>query len=169
MDQYGSTDVNEQIVFALHQAMAFFGKELDASATRMWLSAMRDVPGDDVIWALRESCSQLKHAPRPAHLRELLDERRESRKQRYQSAGDLPAPSVKPAPPNVASAWAWVIRQWGTDASTMFDDPGMTSDEVEDAILLVNQQVKRSGNWDAIPPHLWLESVQGRPYPGAAQ
>lgn len=166
MYRRASTEINEQLVFALHQTMAFFNKELDAKATQIWLSSLSDVPADDVLWALEEACAKLKHAPRPAHLRELLEDRSESNQSRYQGPERLPEPTRNVAPPHVASAWRYVISQWGCTAADMFNDHKLDADQIEDAILLCNQQVKQSDEWEAIPPHLWLESVHGKPYPG---
>jgi len=156
----------QQIVFALSQVQAFFGKELDDLQTDLWMRAMRKYPMDLVKRALADYTEVGKFAPKPRDIIELIEGLRDQK--RRDNPAPLPEPKGKVASPEVARAWRYAISQWNSDAGGMFKDPNLTEEQIEEAIMLVNQQVKQSGNWDAIPPHLWLESVQGRPYPGEA-
>ena len=151
---------------ALTRTLNYYGKELDEDSASFWQHWLRDQQLEPVKAALVEHVKQSTYAPRIASLEKIMAEARERSGPRYATDLMLAQPTSQEAPPHVARAWSYAIRQWGGVASGMFADTKLSEQEIEDAIILVNQQVKASGNWDAIPPHLWMESLHGKPYPG---
>jgi len=155
----------QQCIYALNQVVGFFNKELDELQTDLWMRALRKHPYHLVKRGLADYTEIGKFAPKPKDILELVDSYKE------QTRRDTPLPAPEPtgevASAKEARAWRYVISQWGGDGSTMFSAPNMDADEIEEAVLMVNRFVRESGNWDAIPPHLWLFEVHGHEYPGA--
>jgi hypothetical protein len=154
----------DEIFHKLKETMEFFRKEVSKNDLRVWLDAVKGHSVEEIKAAFDNFLLTGKYAPKPVEIRELLHVERQRTGQN--PSGEPQKPLPPPAPANVAKAWAYVIRQWGAAGAGVVADPKLTDEEIDDAVLLCNQQVKKSGEWDALPPSCWLESVQGRPYPG---
>lgn len=160
-----STEDRDQVIHAITQVLEFFGKGADPDSVRMWLWSFQDHEPQVVIEALRQSIKQCEFAPRPAKIIKIIEEMREQKGQRFQSLPEPPKGDA--APIEVSRAWTWVIRQWGKTGEALFSDPKLTEEEVEEALMLVNQQASKSRKITAIPEHCFLESIWGCSYEDA--
>ena len=159
-----TNDEEQQALFALNQTVAFFGKELDDMQVKLWMRALRKHPLELIRKSLADYTEQGRFAPKPRDILENIDGYKDAsrRQDSYEMLEKQPSP---PADLLTAKYWSWAIRQWGGCGASLYSDPKLTETEVEEAVLRVNQDVRKSGSWESIPAHIWLESVHGKPYP----
>jgi hypothetical protein len=145
---------------ALSQTYRYYGKEIDDTQITFWKHAMKRFELGDFKRALHHHIENSRYAPKISDIKESLSEMRENRSLEFRQQA-LPEKPVDVAPPHVAKAWAYVIRQWGGDASKLFADPKLNEEESESALMLCNEQACKNMNPEAIPPHCWLGHVWG--------
>lgn len=162
-----STEERDNVIHAITQVLEFFDKPSDAGSIRMWLWAFQDYDANSVIEALRLSIKQCEFAPRPAKIIKIIEASREQRKPQYVQLPESPA--IDAAPDNVARAWTWLIRQWGETGKALYSDPKLSEEEVEEALVLVNEQSKARGEPTSIPEHCFLQNIWGCTYEEATR
>jgi hypothetical protein len=145
---------------ALSQAFRYYGKEIDDTQIGFWKHAMKKYDLGDFKRALYYHIENSRFAPKISDIKDSLAEMREVSSINHRKQA-LPEARGEQAPPHVAKAWAYVIRQWGTDASQLFSDAKLGPEEVEDALELCNRQACGNLAPEAIPPSCWLDQVWG--------
>lgn len=146
----------DDVIYAINQTQAFYGKTLDDLQLKFWLRALNQYTRDEVLKALADHTGIGKYAPRPVEIIELI---KTGREQVRSHAPRVKHDSVREASPAVAAAWQYVIKAWGLGNLYKV---GEVSDE-QAAIYLdtVNKQAMESKRPTAIPPDAWLDDVWG--------
>lgn len=145
----------DDLIHAISQVQAFYGKELDALQMKLWVRALSDLDPDRTKRALADYTAHGKYAPKPVDIIEL------ARSYVEEERRALPPPESKTleAKPEVARAWAYLIRFWG--AGDMFAAGSVDADTENQYFELCNRQACLNGNPESIPPDAWLDGVWG--------
>ena len=143
----------DDLIHAITQVHAFYNKELDELQVKFWLRALANYPVLEVKRALADYTAKGRYAPKPVDITDAIDASVE------QGARALPPPEItaERAPPEVASAWAYVIKLWGLGDIMK----GGAPDDVDAKLELCNRQAFGNQNPESIPPDAWLEEIWG--------
>ena len=144
----------DDFLHALTQTLNFYGKELDKMQATFWWTACNSKPVNKLKTALMEHVRVGKYAPKPADILSLVDA---VGPQNRDAA--LPPPTSA-CPPEVAKAWSWFIgkhSQGGTMGS-LFDKSGVSVDEQEKYLHIVNHEAHKYGTPEAIPDEFKLKN-----------
>lgn len=150
----------DDLLHAIDQTMAFYGKSLDKVSSSFWLNAIRDKDPADIKRALVDYTKQGKHAPKPVDILGLISVRGDRRKSM------LPAPdkTTTNCPPEIANAWLWFINRIseGTAMEGLFKDQGPVDIKTQERYLhIVNHEAHMWGLPEAIPDEFKLPEVWG--------
>jgi hypothetical protein len=153
----------DDILHEIGETLAFYGKRLDETGERFWLSALGpDVSAEDVRRALHRHTREGRYAPKPADVIDQLatfrtrgDEHQERR------------PRGTPCSPELAAAWVWFIGKvaaMGRNAQLggALSVPELDPDTEERYLRMVNEQAHKHGEPEAIPdalkiPEIWQQ------------
>jgi len=154
----------DDFIHALGQTLKFYNKDLDREDGTFWVHACRDYPVERLKQALLAHVKQSKFAPKPADLINILSDGTLGM-QKAQSK--LPAPEkANPCPPDIAKAWMWFIGRCAEGSKNLdglFDSKsGVSLDEQERYLHIVNHEAKLNNQPDAIPSEYRLAEVWGQ-------
>ena len=144
---------------ALGQVYAFYGKEFDDIQRAFWSQFVQQQDYHRLMTALRQYPSEGRYAPKPRDISELIE----------RDAPTVPAhkalpdkPMTTDCPENVSRAWMFWLQHWyGMNPSTWPKVEGVTEEEAEKMLLLVNQEAKRTQTPEAIPEGYRVQGVWG--------
>lgn len=153
----------DDVIHALTQVQAFYGKDVDEVAVKLWMRALQGYEPAAVKRALADYPARGRYAPRPRDIIEIIEEQRQERVRESQA---LPEPVTTNCPPEIAQAWMWFIGLVAsTGTSPLMADvmPRQEiSPELQDRYLnLVNHEARRLNTPDAIPDEFKLQEVWG--------
>lgn len=153
----------DDVVHALTQVQAFYGKELDELAVKLWIRAIQNFDPKAVKQALADYPSRGKYAPKPRDIIEIVEERRQEQSRKTAA---LPEPMTTNCPPEIAKAWIWfigLVASTGTNELVAGAMPRTEiSLELQDRYLnLVNHEARRLGTPESVPDEFKLPEVWG--------
>lgn len=148
----------EDCMHALGQVYAFYGKEFDDIQRAFWAQFVQKQDYHRLMAALREYPEHGRYAPKPKDIAELIE--RDAPTQGR--IGEFPKEEPETdCPPEIARAWMFWLQHWyGMNPSTWPKVEGVTTEESEAMLLLVNQEAARTNTPEAIPdgykiPKVW--------------
>lgn len=153
----------DDIIHALTQLQAFYGKDLDELSVKLWMRALGPHEPSDIKRALADYPSRGRYAPKPREIIELIEEQRQERRRHTQT---LPKPEPCKCPPEIAAAWMWFISMVASQGANeqlagaveRKDAPAALQERY---LHIVNHEAFRLGTPDAIPDAYKLPEVWG--------
>jgi hypothetical protein len=142
---------------ALGQVYAFYSKEFDDIQRAFWMQFVQEQDYHRLMTALRKYPSEGRYAPKPRDISELIE----------RDAPTVPAHKALPSkpmttdcPPHIARAWMFWLQHWyGMNPSTWPTVDGVSTEEAEEMLMLVNREARRTNTPDAIPEGYKAEEV----------
>lgn len=151
----------DDVIHAIEQTLAFYGKQLDKVAIAFWLNAVRSHDIQDVKRALMDYPKVGKYAPKPVDILEILDANVAQKRAKLPST---PPPETS-CPVHIRDAWMWFNNRL-VEGSVLLD--GLFSgshhvdlDTQEEYLRTVNEQAKLYNQPDAIPDEFKLQEIWG--------
>lgn len=134
---------------ALGQVYAFYGKEFDDIQRAFWMQYVQEQDYHRLMTALRKYPSEGRYAPKPKDISEMIERDAPF----APSHRELPkAPLTTNCPPKISRAWMFWLQHWyGMNPSTWPKVEGVTEEEAEEMLLLVNKEARRTNTPAAIP------------------
>ena len=146
----------DDVIYALNQTQAFFGKTLDDLQLKFWMRALKDYSAAEIKRGLADYTGIGKYAPKPVDIAELIKNNRETDRRADNKPRELPP--IREADEATAKAWQYVIKLWGLN---LFNVGKVDSETAEAYILLCNRQAKGNNNPTSIPPEAWRADIWG--------
>jgi hypothetical protein len=139
----------EDCMHALGQVYAFYGKEFDDIQRAFWMQFVQGQEYHRLMSALRKYPAEGRYAPKPRDISELIERDTPT----VPAHKELPsAPMTTDCPPEVSRAWMFWLQHWyGMNPSTWPKVEGVTEEEAEEMLMLVNKEARRTNSPDAIP------------------
>lgn len=153
----------EDCMHALGQVYAFYNKEFDEIQRAFWMQFVREQDYQRLMVALRQYPNEGRFAPKPRDISEII-ERDRGQIGYFDTAHELGGPPEPETdcPDNVSRAWMFWLGHWyGMNPSTWPKVEGVTTQESEEMLLLVNQEAARTKMPEAIPDGYKLPEVWG--------
>ena len=145
---------------ALGQVYAFYGKEFDDIQRAFWMQFVQKQDYHRLMAALREYPEHGRYAPKPKDISELIERDKPTQGQIGEFKNTDPETDC---PPEIALAWMFWNQHWyGMNPSTWPKVDGVSTEEAEEMLLLVNQEAARVGLPEAIPEGYKLPEVWDR-------
>ena len=142
----------------LGQVYAFYGKEFDEIQRAFWMKFVQKQDYHRLMAALREYPEHGRYAPKPKDISELI----ERDKPQQGRIGEFPNKEIETdCPPEISRAWMFWLQHWyGMNPSTWPKVEGVSEEEAEEMLMLVNKEAARTGMPDAMPegyklPEVW--------------
>ena len=142
----------------LGQVYAFYGKEFDEIQRALWMKFVQKQDYHRLMAALREYPEHGRYAPKPKDISELI----ERDKPQQGRIGEFPNKEIETdCPPEISRAWMFWLQHWyGMNPSTWPKVEGVSEEEAEEMLMLVNKEAARTGMPDAMPegyklPEVW--------------
>jgi len=153
----------EDCMHALGQVYAFYGKEFDDIQRAFWMQFVQKQNYHKLMAALREYPEHGRYAPKPKDITEIIESNR-GQIGYFNTAEELGGPKEPETdcPPEIARAWMFWLQHWyGMNPSTWPKVEGVTTEESEAMLLLVNQEAARTSMPEAIPDGYKIPEVWG--------
>jgi hypothetical protein len=149
----------EDCMHALGQVYAFYSKEFDDIQRAFWMQFIQGQEYNRLMSALRKYPSEGRYAPKPKDIAELIE----------RDAPAVPshkALSSKPlttnCPPKISRSWVFWLGHWyGMNPSTWPKVEGVTEEDAEEMLTVVNREAKRTNSPEAIPDAYKIAEVWG--------
>ena len=142
---------------ALGQVYAFYNKEFDNIQRAFWMQFVQKQDYHRLMAALREYPEHGRYAPKPKDISELI----ERDKPTQGRIGEFKSPDPETdCPPEISKAWMFWLNHWyGMNLSTWPKVEGVTEEQAEEMLMLVNKEARRTNTPDAIPDGYRIEEV----------
>lgn len=143
---------HDEIIHSLDSCMLLFtNKPMPETAKKFWMETLRPFTVDQIQRGFTQYQREFTHAPRPAHILEILRGAKSSRQ--------APPKSISiPCPPDIHAAWAWFIKMH-SGMEFGGKNPAPTTEEQERYLLIVNREARRANIPDAIPDEYKLAEI----------
>ena len=149
----------EDCMHALGQVYAFYGKEFDDIQRAFWMQFVQKQDYHRLMAALREYPEHGRFAPKPRDISELIE--RDTPVQGR--IGEFPDKEIETdCPPEISRAWMFWLQHWyGMNPSSWPKVEGVSEEEAEEMLMLVNREAARTKLPEAIPDGYKIPEVWG--------
>lgn len=150
----------DDALLALNKTFKYYGKQLDHDQLAFWRHWLIKQDVDAVKRALVEHVDKSQFAPKISNLTDLIANQKQAEQSIYQEGRALP---VATCPELITRAWLYWLPEFHGSAigGIMGRVSGVTAEEAEEMLLLINREAKRTNEPTAIPEDYRLAEVWG--------